>query len=211
MIESIDPWGRTNVSTKGFVLTDTQSILKDNINAWTETIQSLDGLNDVLLQAADMVTTALNAGHKLLTCGNGGSAADAAHLATEFVVRFDQERRPYPAICLNASGSDLTAVGNDYVFEKAFERQVHAFGQQGDILIVFTTSGNSKNILLALEQANRMGLQSIAFLGKSGGQTKGLATVELTVPGTVTARIQEAQHLLLHCLCEIVETGLAKA
>jgi D-sedoheptulose 7-phosphate isomerase len=163
-------------------------------------------------RAADVIAAALKGGKKLLVCGNGGSAADAMHLATEFVVRYDKDRRPYPAICLNASGGDLTAIGNDYAYENAFERQVQAFAQPGDVLIAFTSSGKSKNILLAIEATTNAGAKSVAFLGKGGGFTVGKATVDLIVPATtVTARVQEVQKLLLHTVCEIVEWELAKS
>ena len=174
------------------------------------TIESLSELEPALNQAAEMVTACLCGGRKLLVCGNGGSAADASHFATEFLCRFMGDRRPYPALSLTSEGSLMTAVGNDYAFEEVFARQVWGLGEKGDIVVVFTTSGKSRNVLRALEEANRKGLQSIAFLGKDGGFTKGVATVDLLVPGTVTARIQEGHKLLLHILCEIVEGRLPR-
>lgn len=191
-------------------LTMARPSLADNIQSLRETLAASLSLSDAVNEAADLIATALTTGHKLLTCGNGGSAADAMHFATEFVCRFDQDRRPYPAICLNASGGDLTAIGNDYAYDKSFERQVNAFAQPGDVLIAFTTSGKSKNVLLAIEAATQRGAHSIAFLGKGGGVTAGKATVELLVPNTtVTARIQEVHKLLLHSICERVEYELA--
>jgi D-sedoheptulose 7-phosphate isomerase len=184
--------------------------LLDNLNALTRNLEECHALSPAVDRAADLVATTLKAGRKLLVCGNGGSSADAMHFATEFVCRFDRDRRPYPAICLNASGGDLTAIGNDYAYEQVFERQVEAFGQAGDALIVFSSSGKSRNLLLALEAATKRGMQSIAFLGKGGGFTAGKATIDLIVPGTVTARIQELQKLLLHTVCEIVEVELAR-
>jgi phosphoheptose isomerase len=175
-------------------------------------IRASSTLDSAVNRAADLIASALKAGKKLLVCGNGGSAADAMHLATEFVVRYDKDRRPYPAICLTASGGDLTAIGNDYSYEQAFERQVQAYAQPGDVLICFTSSGKSRNILLAIEAATKAGAKSVTFLGKGGGFTAGKGTVDLVVPDTtVTARVQEVQKLLLHTVCEIVEYELAGA
>ena len=148
-------------------------------------------------------------GHKLLACGNGGSAADAAHLTTEFVSRYHRERRPYPAISLTTHGGDLTAIANDYAFADVFARQVNAFGQPGDVLAVFTTTGASENVYRALVTAKERKLQTVAFLGRDGGRCANLATVELLVKGTLTARIQEAHKFLLHTLCELVEEQIA--
>ncbi len=164
-----------------------------------------------VLRAADLLADALLGGNKLLACGNGGSAADASHLTTEFVVRFQEERRPYPAISLTANGGDLTACGNDYSFDEIFARQVRAFGQAGDVLFAFTSSGNSENVLRAIHMAKQNGLASVAFLGREGGRTAGLADVELIVSHGTTARIQEAHKLLLHTICELVEVRLHAA
>ena len=120
------------------------------------------------------------------------------------------DRRPYPGISLTADGGLLTAIGNDYAFQDIFSRQVRAYGKPGDVLIALTSSGKSRNILSAIEEARRLGLKTIVFLGKTGGFTKGAADIEILVPGTVTARIQEAQKFLLHVLCELVEPGLEK-
>ena len=186
------------------------SILQTNIEQLEIVARSLTALESTLDKAVDIVRSCLAGGHKLLVCGNGGSAADASHLATEFVSRFKDERRPYPAIALNDFGSTLTAIGNDYAFEEVFSRQIWGFGQPGDVLIVFTTSGRSPNIIRALKEANARGLKSIAFLGRGGGAAKGMATVELLVASESTARIQEAHQILLHALCEMTETGLAR-
>lgn len=175
-----------------------------------ETFASLRALEEPLAEAAGIVLAALTSGHKLLFCGNGGSAADAAHIATEFTCRFKEDRRPYPALALNADGGLLTAIGNDYAFQEIFCRQVQAFGQEGDVLVALTTSGKSRNVLSALEEARRRKMHTICFLGKGGGFTAGAADVELVVAGQVTARIQEAHKFLLHVLCEIVEKDLPK-
>lgn len=186
----------------------TRSTLYDNIEMALETFQACRPLSAEVDDAARLISACLKSGGKLLVCGNGGSAADAMHFATEFVSKFDQDRRPYPAICLNVSGGDLTAIGNDYAYEQVFSRQVNAYGKSGDVLVAFTSSGRSRNILLALEAAKAIGMKSVAFLGKGGGFTRGIADVEIMAPGTVTARVQEAQKLLLHTICEIVEVEL---
>jgi D-sedoheptulose 7-phosphate isomerase len=150
----------------------------------------------------------LRAGNKLLVCGNGGSAADASHFATELVVRFAKDRRALPAICLVSDSGILTAAGNDYGFDEVFARQVAAFGIAGDVLICLTTSGKSKNLIRALEEAKTRKLKTIAFLGRDGGSTVGIADLDLLVKSDSTARVQEAHQLLLHVLCEIIESRI---
>src|SRR5207302_10075432 len=145
----------------------------------------------------------------LLVCGNGGSSSDAAHVATQLVVRFAKDRPAYPAICLTGDGGLLTAAGNDYGFGEIFARQVAAFGVPGDLLICLTTSGKSRNIERALQEAKARKLKTIAFLGRDGGSTVGMADIDLLVRSDSTARIQEAHQLLLHVLCETSETRLS--
>ena len=173
-------------------------VLKTAIEAARETLQSLLGLESQIARAADLIEQCLGTGNKLLVCGNGGSAADASHFATEFVVRFMKDRPAYPAICLAGDGGLLTAAGNDYGFDEIFARQVAAFGLKGDLLICLTTSGKSRNIERALQEAKARELKTIAFLGRDGGSTIGMADVDLLVGGDSTARIQEAHQLLLH-------------
>jgi phosphoheptose isomerase len=182
--------------------------LRVAIAAATKTFQSLVDLESQLARAAELIEQCLRAGQKLLVCGNGGSAADAAHFATEFVVRLIKDRPAYPAICLASDGGLLTAAGNDYGFDEIFARQVAALGREGDLLVCLTTSGRSKNVTRALEEAKKRKLKIIALLGRDGGSTIGLADVDLLVGGTSTARIQEAHKLLLHVLCETVEASL---
>jgi len=172
------------------------------------TLEQLRVFQPKIVQAAALLGDTLLAGQKLMICGNGGSASDAAHIATEFTCRFCDDRRPYPAMALTVDGGLMTAIGNDYHYEIVFQRQVAAFGKKGDLLIVLSTSGNSRNLLLALEEAKGRGIHTMAFLGKTGGFTAGVADLEIIVPGTETARIQEAQKFLLHVLCEIVEKRL---
>jgi len=189
---------------------DPSDILKNAVAAATKTLKSLSGLDAQVAKAADLIEQCLRSGNKLLVCGNGGSASDAAHFATEFVVRFMKDRPAYPAICLTGDGGLLTAAGNDYGFDEIFARQVAAFGLPGDVLICLTTSGNSRNVKRALEEAKARKLKTIAFLGRDGGSTIGLADVDLLVASDSTARIQEAHKLLLHVLCETVESRLAQ-
>jgi phosphoheptose isomerase len=186
-------------------------ILKSAIAAAEETLQSLVELDAHVAKAADMIEQCLCAGNKMLVCGNGGSAADAAHFATEFVVRFAKDRCAYPAICLTGDGGLLTAAANDYGFEEIFARQVAAFGAPGDVLICLTTSGKSKNVQRALEEAKARKLKTIAFLGRDGGSTIGIADVDILVANDSPARIQEAHTLLLHVLCEIMEARLPRS
>src|SRR5580700_4224906 len=175
------------------------------------TLRSLSALEQPLHNAVQLISRCLLSGRKLLVCGNGGSASDATHLATEFLCRFKDDRRPYPAISLTANGEFITAVCNDYQADEIFARQVWGLAEKGDVLIVITTSGKSRNVVRALEEAKRKGVESIALLGRDGGFTKGIATIDLIVPGTVTARIQEGQKVLYHVLCEKVEETLPKA
>ena len=191
-------------------MSDLSSILDQAINGSIETLKSLEKIESKIARAAEMIEQCLRSGSKLLVCGNGGSASDAAHFATELVVRFAKDRRAYPAICLTGDGGLLTAAGNDYGFNEIFARQVAAFGLEGDVLIVLTTSGKSKNVRRALDEAKSHKLKTIAFLGRDGGSTIGLADLDLLVASDSTARIQEAHQLLLHVLCEAVESRLAQ-
>jgi D-sedoheptulose 7-phosphate isomerase len=184
-------------------------VLKTAIEAAKETLQSLLDLDSQVAKAAELIEQCLRAGNKLLVCGNGGSAADASHFATEFVVRFMKDRPAYPAICLAGDGGLLTAAGNDYGFDEIFARQVAAFGLPRDVMICLTTSGKSRNIERALQEAKARELKTIAFLGRDGGSTIGMADVDFLVRGDSTARIQEAHQLLLHVLCETVESRLS--
>jgi D-sedoheptulose 7-phosphate isomerase len=185
-------------------------ILQGAVAAASETLGSIVDLDEQIAKAADLITNCLTNGNKLLVCGNGGSAADAADFCTEFACRFVQDRRPYPALNLAEGGSLLTATGNDYGFDEIFARQVAAYGVKNDLLIGLTTSGKSKNIRRALEEGKKRKLKTIALLGRDGGPTIGIADVDLVVKGNSTARIQEAHKFILHVLCEICETRLAR-
>jgi D-sedoheptulose 7-phosphate isomerase len=173
----------------------------------TTTLNSLPAIQAEIDAAAALILQTLRGGGKLLICGNGGSAAEAAHFSTELVGRYAKDRRALPAVALSADGSLLTCVGNDYGYEHAFSRQVAAFARPGDLLVVLTTSGNSGNILAALTEAKSRGLASIAFLGRGGGKTKGLATVDLIIPGHHGPSTQEAHLFLIHYFCELIDSA----
>ena len=185
-------------------------ILKSAIAAGTKALQSLGDLESQIAKAGDLIVDCLTSGKKVLACGNGGSAADAADFCTELACRFVDERRPYPALNLSQGGSLITAVGNDYGFEEIFARQVRAFGNDADLLVAISTSGKSENIRRAVEEAKNRKLGTIALLGRDGGASAGIADVDLIVKGDSTARIQEAHKFILHVLCEICEAHLPK-
>ena len=190
---------------------DAANLLQRNADTARAVFAELVHLAAPLQTAAEHVATALLSGHKLLACGNGGSACDAAHLTAEIAGRYLIERPGYPAIDLTADHSILTALINDYPPEEVFARQVRAQGSRGDVLAAFTTSGNSRNVLLAIEAARDIGVTTVAFLGKGGGAAKGVADVDLIVPSDVTARVQECHLLLYHTLCESLDPLLAEA
>jgi len=189
-------------------MNDYASNLSRAINDLVRTLESLKNLEPEVTRATGLIEECLRAGNKLLVCGNGGSATDASHFATEFVVRFAKDRRAFPAICLAGDAGILTAAGNDYGFDEIFARQVAAFGAQGDVLICLTTSGKSKNVVRALQEAKARQMKTIAFLGRDGGSTVGIADLDLLVKSDSTARVQEAHQLLLHVLCEIIESRI---
>src|SRR5437764_15184006 len=160
---------------------DTSGSVKAAIGAATKTLQSIAELETQIANSAAVIATCLTSGGKILACGNGGSAADAADFCTELACRFVEDRRPYPAINLSQGGSLLTATGNDYGFDEIFARQVRAFGNAGDVLIAITTRGKSKNIRRAIEEARDRKLKTIALLGRDGGAAAGIADVDLVV------------------------------
>ena len=172
--------------------------------------RDLDGLmahEDTLNALADTLLRCFQNRGKLLTCGNGGSSAEAAHLAEEFTGRFYRERPSLPGLCLSIDGTLLTCIGNDYGFDEVFARQVQSLGQPGDVLVAFTTSGNSENIVRALRAGRERGLITAVFSGKTGGRARGLADYEIAVQSShpSSMRVQECHQMLLHFLCERVE------
>ncbi len=160
--------------------------------------------------AAQKITETLQKGKKVLICGNGGSAADAQHFAAELQGKFLLNRKPLAAIALTTNTSTLTAIGNDFGFEEVFERQVEGLGQEGDILVGLSTSGNSENVIKAMKRAKEKGLHSIAFLGRDGGKMKGVADIEIIIPSEKTYLIQEFHEILYHRICKRVEESIFK-
>jgi D-sedoheptulose 7-phosphate isomerase len=155
--------------------------------------------------AADVIVASLKAGNKVLTCGNGGSAADAAHLAEELLGRYKKSRNPMPAMCLCTDGPALTCIANDFGFENVFARQVQALGKAGDVLVAFTTSGKSENINRALKAGRVGGLTTIAVTGRVGGASAELAENVVAVPSDDSARVQEMHTFVLHAICDACE------
>ena len=165
-------------------------------------------LVDSIVKVGLLLRERLLAGSKVLTAGNGGSAADALHMAEELVGRFHKERRSLGAVCLSADPTLLTCIGNDYGFDRLFSRQMEGLGKPSDVLVIFSTSGNSQNLVQALKTAQTLGITSVAVLGKDGGQSKGLAEYEIIVPSSVTARIQEVHTFILHSWLEMIERNM---
>jgi D-sedoheptulose 7-phosphate isomerase len=161
--------------------------------------------------AAARVADAIASGHKLLVFGNGGSAADAQHIAAEFVGRYQSHRRALPAIALTTNSSVLTAISNDYGFEDVFARQIEAFGSLDDVALAISTSGDSPNVLSGVEAARRAGLGTIGLTGRTGGKLKSLVDICVCIPSDRTARIQEAHILIGHILCGVVEQSMSLA
>jgi D-sedoheptulose 7-phosphate isomerase len=169
------------------------------------TFQALTTIRPAIDRAGEMILATLQRGGKLLICGNGGSAAEAAHFATELVGRYAKTRRSLPAVALSSDGSLLSCIGNDFGYEQIFARQVAGLAQRGDLLVVLTSSGNSANIIAALHAAKQAGIESIAFLGRGGGSAKGVATCDLIMPGNSGAAAQEAHLFLIHHFCELID------
>ena len=169
---------------------------------------TLEAVGAHIVQAAQLIHERLQSGNKLLICGNGGSAADAQHFAAELVNRFEIERPGLAAIALTTDSSTLTAIANDYAFARVFARQVQALGRPNDILLAISTSGDSPNILAAMNVAQQMGLTTIALTGRGGGAMARQLTgddLEIRAQATVTARIQEVHILIIHCLCDLID------
>ena len=170
-----------------------------------QTVKQNQHLMEKTEEATNVIIEAMKQGRKVLICGNGGSAADAQHIAAELVGKYECKSKAYPAIALTTDTSMITAWSNDNSFENLFSRQVEALGKKGDVLVSLTTSGNSPNVLKALEAAKKQELKTITFLGKDGGKAKGLSDVEILVKSNRTCRIQETHLLCYHIICGLVE------
>jgi len=174
-------------------------------------MQCAEQLEEPIAKAIDIMFTALSNGNKIMACGNGGSAADCQHFAAELVGRFERERLPLPAMALTTDTSIMTAVGNDYSFAEVFSKQVMAFGQAGDVLLAISTSGNSGNVVQAVEAALDRGMRVVALTGKNGGVIATLLgdmDANICVPHERTARIQEVHLLTIHCICDGIDNAL---
>jgi D-sedoheptulose 7-phosphate isomerase len=169
------------------------------------TLESLAGIRPAVDAAAELILATLRGGGKLLICGNGGSAAEAAHFATELVGRYDGKRRSLPAVALSSDGSLVSCIGNDFGFDQVFARQIAGLARPGDLVVAITSSGDSPNIVAALKEAKTLKVSSLAFLGRGGGRAKGLATCELLVPGSRGPSAQESHLFLIHYFCELID------
>ena len=184
-----------------------REIIRESITAKAFLLYD-DGLINKIETAAELIKKTIKKGGKILLCGNGGSAADSQHFAAELVGRFQKERRALPAVSLTTDTSILTALGNDYGFDIVFARQVEALGTPKDLLFAISTSGKAKNIIRAVAEAKKIGIRTIGLSGKNGGELAKMADLALVMPASVTARIQESHILVIHILCELVESSL---
>jgi len=182
----------------------TRSRVEESIATKQRLLENLDEV----VAAAHMLVSAYRSGSKVLVFGNGGSAADAQHIAAELVGRFHIDRPALAAVALNVNTSSLTAIGNDYGYDEVFARQVEAFGRTGDLAVALSTSGNSRNVIEGIRRARELGLNTIALTGKGGGCMRDLVDCCIAVPSSETPRIQESHILIGHVLCEIVEREL---
>ncbi|MCH4020927.1 MAG: SIS domain-containing protein [Erysipelotrichaceae bacterium] len=183
--------------------------LKESIQV-KEKILSDDMLISQIAELGEKIAEAISSGHKLVLCGNGGSASDALHFAGEIVGRFQKERDPWPAVVLNADVTTMTAIANDYSYDDVFARQASAHVNTGDVFIGISTSGNSENVLRAAKVSQEKGAYTAALLGKTGGKIGKIVDCPIIVPSNVTARIQESHICIIHILCEITEDKLSK-
>lgn len=187
------------------------ALWKSGLEEHLELFNRLAALADDVAKAAALVTSTVSNGNKVMFCGNGGSAADSQHLAAEFVGRFVKDRRPLAALALSTDSSALTCIGNDYGFDDVFYRQVVGLGKPGDCLVAISTSGNSRNVIKAVEAARAAQIRVIGFLGRDGGALRNLCDIPLVVASPTTARIQEAHIFIGHTLCGMVEKALSLA
>ena len=184
------------------------SLFLDNITEHASVLSKLYDLDEVVQRVGLLAAQTLRIGGKLLFCGNGGSAADSQHLAAELTGRFINDRPPLAAIALSTDTSALTCISNDYAFREVFARQVTGLGRKEDLLIGISTSGNSDNIIRAIEEANKLGMHTVGLLGRDGGKMRTICNHCIVVPSRVTARIQECHILIGHTLCGLIEREL---
>lgn len=185
-----------------------RDFLKQQLEEHRELFARLESLTPAVEAAVALLVEALGAGRKIMFCGNGGSAADSQHLASEFTGRFINDRRPLAAIALTTDSSALTCIANDYSFDEVFARQLLGLGREGDCLVAISTSGNSRNVIRAATAARANGIRTIGLLGRDGGELRAMCEVAIVVPSPSTARIQEAHSFIGHTLCALVEQAL---
>ena len=185
-----------------------RELVKSTLEEHRQVVEKMAALEVEIASAGELCGHALVKGHRIFLCGNGGSAADAQHIAAELIGRFVNDRRALPAIALTTDTSALTAIGNDYGYDEVFSRQVEGLCREGDVLIAISTSGNSGNVLKAVDRAHRAGASVIGLSGKSGGALDSKCDVSLVVPSDVTARIQEMHIVIGHLICALVEEHL---
>lgn len=187
-----------------------QDIIEQNMREQMQLLERIMKTDyaDSMIEAAGCILHAMQTGHKVLIAGNGGSAADAQHMAAELVVRFEKDREGFPAMALTTDSSILSAGGNDYGFDAVYERQIQALGFEGDIFIAISTSGNSENIVRAVRMAGNKKMKVIGMTGQDGGRMKPLCDILLCVPHDRTARIQEIHEHTIHTLCQLVEENM---
>lgn len=185
------------------------AIIKEFLSHQETINKVIQTMQEPLLEASKLVVETLKAGNKVLLCGNGGSAADAQHIAAELTGRYKTERRGLPGIALTTDTSALTAIGNDYGYDRVFDRQVEALAQKGDLIIGISTSGNSKNVINAFKVAKQIGCKTIGLTGRDGGAMNEVCDINLIVPSNDTPRIQEMHILFGHTICQIVDNELS--
>jgi D-sedoheptulose 7-phosphate isomerase len=187
------------------------ALLRTGLDEHMNVFRRLTALAPAIQQAGGLIAATLSQGGKLLLCGNGGSASDSQHIAAELTGRFLKDRRPLAAVALTTDTSALTSIANDYSFDEVFSRQVMGLGRQGDCLLAISTSGNSRNVMRAVEVARSADIRVIGLLGRDGGALRALCDVAVVVPSATTARIQEAHIFIGHTLCAMVEAALGVA
>lgn len=196
------------IQLKGFKIV--KQTIKDEFSSHLETINKvIETMEESLVQASQLAVETLKNGNKILLCGNGGSAADAQHIAAELTGRYKTERRGLPGIALTTDTSALTAIGNDYGYDRVFDRQVEALANKGDLIIGISTSGNSKNIVSALKLGRELGCKTLGFSGRDGGAMNEVCNINLIVPSNNTPRIQEMHILFGHTICQIIDNELS--
>jgi D-sedoheptulose 7-phosphate isomerase len=188
-----------------------EHLLSNNVDKLIQSLSLIDGSVESKLNAVGKkIANSLDAGSSIFWCGNGGSAAESQHMAAELMGRFLIDRKPYRSLSLTTDTSAITGISNDFDFNEIFSRQLEGMSRPGDYLVVFTTSGNSKNIIMVLQKAKDIGVHTIAFLGKDGGKVRGMADTEFFVGASETARIQEVHTVIAHTLCQIIEIECEK-